>query len=91
MEERIKLLEDIQKNIPIPIQTAENQIQTDDDEHEKILEINKSLKTMKDKFQCFITERPDLFNDNNEDINECFDRFISSIKTQASKLTELQK
>jgi len=95
MKERVKLLEDIEKNTPIPIQTKENQIQTDDDEHEKILDMNKSLtstlETIKDKCQGVIMERSDLFSDIDEETSEYLDCLISSIKTQTSHIAELQK
>jgi hypothetical protein len=94
MQERTKILEEIENNTPLPIQTVENEVQTDDDEHEKLLEVNKSLKSvveiMADKIHHAVTERPDLFAGINEETNERLDHLISTIETQAKQIDLLR-
>lgn len=93
-EERAKLLEEIEKNKSLPIQRTENEVQTDDDEHEKLLEVNKSLKstieTIENKIRDVITVRSDLFRDIDEGTIERLDHLISSIQNQGTQINDLK-
>jgi DNA repair exonuclease SbcCD ATPase subunit len=90
MTERAKLLEEIEKNIRLPIQTIENEVQTNDDEHEKLLEVNKSLKsaleTIEDKIQHAITARSDPFGYIGGNPSERLDHLISTIQNQTGQI-----
>jgi len=92
--ERAKLLEEIEKNIRLPIPKIENEIQTDDNEHEKLLEVNKSLKSaleaIDDKIQHAITARLDLFGDLGENTSERLDGLISTIQNQTTQIDVLK-
>ena len=94
MEERGKLLEEIEKNTPLPIQKTDNEVQTDDDEHEKLLEMNNTLKhtveTIEDKIHQFLSASPNLSGDIGEDIIERVDNLISAIDNQATRINVLQ-
>jgi len=89
MEERTKLLEEIQKNTPVPIQTTDNEVQTDDRQHEKLVQMNNKLKrvlqTFKDKIHRVVTDRPDLFDGIGEETSERLDHLISKIENQATQ------
>jgi hypothetical protein len=94
MEERGKLLEEIEKSTPLPIQTTANEVQTDDDEHEKLLEMNNTLKhtveTIGDKIHQFISAISNLSGDIGEDTIERVDNLISAIDNQATQINVLQ-
>jgi hypothetical protein len=91
--ERAKLLEEIEKNIRLPILTIENETLTDD-EYEKLLEVNKSLKcaleTIDDKIQHVITARSDLFGDIGRNTSERLDGLISTIQNQTTQIDALK-
>jgi DNA repair exonuclease SbcCD ATPase subunit len=94
IQERAKLLEDIEKNTPSPIQTTDNEVQTDDDEHEKLLNLNNTLKqaleTIGDKIHQVMTARSDLFGDIGEDTIARLDHLISTIESQTTQINVLQ-
>jgi predicted nucleic acid-binding Zn-ribbon protein len=92
--ERANLLEEIQTNTPSHVQTTDNESQTDDRQHRKLVQANNKLKrvleTFKDKIHQVVTERPHLFVDVNEDTTDRFDHLISTVENQAKQLDVLQ-
>ncbi|CAM2716368.1 unnamed protein product [Rotaria socialis] len=94
MIERQTLLESIEKNSKPFIQFIDYEIQTDDDQHEELIQINSKLKdtieSINDKFQNIVATRPDLFEDISEETNERLDNLISTIENQARLLVKLQ-
>ncbi|CAM4785325.1 unnamed protein product [Rotaria magnacalcarata] len=76
------------------IQFVDYEIQTDDDQHEELIQINSELKhtieSINDKFQNIVATRPDLFEDITEETNERLDHLISMIENQARLLVKLQ-
>ncbi|CAF1269614.1 unnamed protein product [Rotaria sordida] len=94
INERRKLLEEIETNISPPIQSIDNEVQTIDDEHEKLLQINNTLKhtieTINDKINHIVTARPDLFKDISEEPIDHLDSLISIIENQTSEIIKLQ-
>jgi len=94
MQERIHLLEEIErKTLPL-IQTTDNESQTDDRQHEKLVQLNNKLKrvlqTFKDKIQRVATERPELFEGIGEETSERLDHLISTVENQATQINVLQ-
>jgi len=93
-QQRTNLLEDIEKKTLSPIDTADNESQTDDRQHEKLIQVNNKLKrvlqTFKDKIQRVVTERPELFEGISEETNERLDHLISTIENQATQNNVLQ-
>jgi cell division protein FtsB len=94
MRERANLLEEVQNNTPSPVQTTDNENQTDDDQHDKLVEANNKLKrdlqTFNDKIHRVVAERPNLFVDIGEEITERFDHLLSTVEDQAKQLDVLQ-
>ncbi|CAF3690411.1 unnamed protein product [Rotaria sordida] len=94
INERQKLLEEIETNISPPIQSIDNEVQTIDDEHEKLLQINNTLKhtieTINDKINHIVTARPDLFKNISEEPIDHLDSLISIIENQTSEIIKLQ-
>jgi hypothetical protein len=92
--ERANLLEEIQNNTPSSVQTTDNETQTDDHQHEKLVQVNNKLKrvlqTFKDKIHRVVTERPDLFVNIGEETTERFDHLLSTIEDQAKQIDLLQ-
>jgi hypothetical protein len=93
MKERAKLLEEIEKNTPVPIQTTDNEVQTDDRQHEKLVQMNNKLKrvlqTFKDKIHRVVTDRPDLFDGIGEETSERLEHLISTVENQATQVNVL--
>jgi len=93
-QQRTNLLEDIEKKTLSPIDTADNESQTDDRQHEKLIQVNNKLKrvlqTFKDKIQRVVTERPELFEGISEETNERLDHLISTVENQATQNNVLQ-
>jgi cell division protein FtsB len=87
-------LEEIQKNTSSPVQTTDNESQTDDRQHEKLVQVNNKLKrvlqTFKDKIHRVVTERPDLFIGIGEETTERFDHLIFTVENQGKQLDVLQ-
>jgi len=94
MQERANLLEEIENKTSIPIQTIGNQAQTDDREHEKLIqannELNCALQTFKDKIDRVATERPELFEGIGEEPSKRLDHLISTVENQAAQNNVLQ-
>jgi fructose-1,6-bisphosphatase len=94
MRERANLLEEVQNNTPSPVQTTDNENQTDDDQHDKLVQANNHLKrvlqTFNDKIHRVVAERPDLFVDVGEEATDRFDHLISTVEDQAKQTDLLQ-
>jgi hypothetical protein len=86
-------LEEIEKKTASAIQTTDNEIQTDDDQRENLVQVNNQLKgvlqTFEDKIHQVVTDRPNLFDGIGEEITERFDHLISTIKNQATQIDVL--
>ncbi len=93
-QQRTNLLEDIEKKTLSPIETADNESQTDDRQHEKLVQVNNKLKRIlqifKDKIQRVVTERPELFEGISEETSERLDHLISTVENQATQNNVLQ-
>jgi hypothetical protein len=94
MRERTKILEEIENQRAISVQTTDGENQTDDDEHEKIIQANNQLKdvlqTFHNKIHQVVTDRPNLFDGIGEEIDERFDHLLSTVETQATQIDTLQ-
>jgi chromosome segregation ATPase len=93
MEERAELLKVAEENTSSPIQTADNESQTDDRQHEKMVQVNNKLKrvlqSFKDKIHRVVTERPDLFDGIGEETSDRLDHLISTVENQTTQINEL--
>jgi DNA anti-recombination protein RmuC len=87
-------LEEIQKNVPPSVLTTDNEKQTGDQQHDKLVKLNNKLKrvlqTFKDKISRVVTERPDLFANIGEETSERLDHLISTVEHQATHIDTLQ-
>ncbi len=76
------------------IHTVDHESQTDDRQHEKLLQLNNKLKralqSVKEKVHRVVAERPDLFDDVGEDTIERLDRLIATVENQAAQVNVLQ-
>jgi hypothetical protein len=94
MQERATLLEEIEKNTPLPVVKTDSDTQTDDPQYEKLVQLNNKLKRLlqvfKDKVHRIVVERPDLFDDIGEETSERLDHLISTVENQATKIGSLQ-
>lgn len=94
IQERARLLEEIEKNISTPLQTTDNQSQTDDREHEKLVQANNTLKhvlqTCEDRIHRAIIERPALFDGTGEEISDRLDHLLATIGNQATQIDTLR-
>lgn len=76
------------------ISTTDNESQTDDRQHEKLVQINNKLKralqTMKEKIQRVVNHQPDLFDGVGEDTSERLDHLIATIDNQAEQMDVLR-
>ncbi len=94
MQERVQLLEEIEKKTVAPILTTDSESQTDDRQHEKLVQVNNKLKralqTLKEKIQRTVSERPDIFDGIGEDTSERLDHLISTIENQATQVQRLR-
>lgn len=88
------MFEELQKKTLPIVQTIDNESQTDDRQHEKLLQINNKLKralqTMKEKIQRVVNERSDLFDGVGEDTSERLDHLISTVDNQAAQIDALR-
>jgi flagellar motility protein MotE (MotC chaperone) len=92
-QERAQLLEEIEKKTVSSKQTIDNESQTDDHQHEKLVQVNNKLKralqTFKEKLHRIVTERPDLFESIGEETSERLDHLISTVENQATQIAIL--
>ena len=93
INERANLLEEMEKKTVLSIQTADHESQTDDHQHEKIVQMNNKLKRVlqlyKEKIQRVATERPDLFDGVGEETSERLEHLISTVANQATQIDVL--
>jgi hypothetical protein len=94
MQERAELLKVAEENTSSPIQTADNESQTDDRQHEKMVQVNNKLKRalqgFKDKIHRIVSEKPDLFDGIGEETSERLDHLISTLENQGGQIYVLQ-
>ncbi|CAF1516859.1 unnamed protein product, partial [Rotaria sordida] len=68
--------------------------QTDDRQHEKLLQINNKLKriiqTFKEKIHRLVIEKPNLFDGISEETNERLDHLISIVENQTIQIDLIQ-
>ncbi|CAF4732143.1 unnamed protein product, partial [Rotaria sp. Silwood2] len=88
------LVEELKTKTSSTISTIDNQCQTDDQQHDKLTQINIKLKrvlqTFKDKIHRIVTERPELFINISEDTSDRLDHLISTVQHQATQINLLQ-
>ncbi len=93
-QQRTNLSEDFEKKTLPTIETTDNESQTDDRQHEKLVQMNNKLKralqTFKDKIQRVVTERPDLFEGIGEETGERLDHLISTVENKTTQIDVLQ-
>ena len=94
LREHDSLLNQVDQKPPSAIPTMDNESQTEDQQHDKLAQLNTKLKralqNLKEKIQRIVTERPDLFADIGEDTSERLDRLISLVGNQATQIENLQ-
>ncbi len=87
-------MEEIQKNASSSVQITDNEKQTGDQQHDKLVKVNNKLKrvlqTFKDKIHRVVTERPDLFVNVGEETSERLDHLISTVEHLATQIDLLQ-
>jgi uncharacterized phage infection (PIP) family protein YhgE len=75
-------------------QTIDNETQTDDQQHDKLVQTNNKLKralqTIKDKIHRIAGERPELFPQMSDDTIERLDQLISAVENQTKQIEILQ-
>jgi hypothetical protein len=88
------LMEELQKKTLPSVQTADHESQTDDHQHEKLVQMNNKLKRVlqlfKEKIQRIVAERSDLFDGVGEETSERLEHLISTVDSQAVQIGELQ-
>jgi hypothetical protein len=93
INERANLLEEMEKKTIPSIQTVDHESQTDDHQHEKIVQMNNKLKRVlqlfKEKIQRAVAERPDLFDGVGEETSERLEHLISTVANQATQIDVL--
>ncbi len=94
MQERTNLLREIEAKTQPPVQTVDHDSQTDDRQHEKLVQFNNKLKralqSVKDKIHRLVADRPDLFDGVGEDASERLDHLIATVENQAAEVNVLQ-
>ena len=87
-------MEELEKKALPSVQTIDHESQTDDQQHEKIVQMNNKLKRVlqlfKEKIQRVVAERPDLFDGVGEETSERLEHLISTVENQAAQIGELQ-
>jgi hypothetical protein len=75
-------------------QTMDNETQTDDQQPDRLVQINNKLKralqNIKEKVHRVVVERPELFPSSTDDTIERLDYLISAIENQAAQIESLQ-
>jgi hypothetical protein len=76
------------------MQTTENESQTDDSEHEQLVQVNNklehALQTYKDKIDRIATHRGDLFDGIGEEVDDRLDHLMSTVESQATRVNVLK-
>ncbi len=87
-------MEEIENKTLPTKQTTDNESQTDDHQHEKLVQVNNKLKhtlrKYKDKIDEVVMERPDLFDGIGEETSERLNHLISTVENQATQINVLQ-
>ncbi len=88
------LMEELQKKTIPSIQTVDHECQTDDHQHEKLVQMNNKFKrvfqSFKEKIQRVASERPDIFHGVGEETSERLDHIISTVENQATQIDILR-
>jgi len=88
------LMKEIEKNTLVPVQTIDHGSQTNDQQHEKLVQLNNELKNvlqgLTDKIHHIAAEKPELFHGIGEEANDCFDHLISTVENQTTQIHVLQ-
>jgi hypothetical protein len=83
-------MEELQKKTLPSIQTIDHESQTDDHQHDKLVQMNNKLKRIlqlfKEKIQRAVAERPDIFDGVGEETSERLDHLISTVENQAAQI-----
>ncbi|CAF4484910.1 unnamed protein product, partial [Rotaria sp. Silwood2] len=78
----------------ISIEKINNETQTDDRQHEKLIQINNKLKrilqTFKEKIHRIVIEKPNLFDGISEETSERLDHLISIVENQTTQIDLIQ-
>ena len=94
IEERAQLLEEIEKNSATPTFKSDNECQTDDDQHEILLQTNTvlqdALQILEEKIQGIVAERPGLFDSIGQETSARLDHLISTVENQTTQIDLLQ-
>jgi DNA anti-recombination protein RmuC len=87
-------MEELQKKTIPSIQTVDHECQTDDHQHEKLVQMNNKFKrvfqSFKEKIQRVASERPDIFHGVGEETSERLDHIISTVENQATQIDILR-
>ncbi len=87
-------MEEVENKTSPTKQTTDNESQTDDHQHEKLVQVNNKLKralqSFKDKIHRVVINRPDLFRDIGEETSERLDHLIATVENQATQVNVLQ-
>lgn len=94
VREHQSLLNQVEQKPPSPAPTMDNESQTEDQQHDKLAQVNTKLKralqNLKEKIHRIVIEQPDLFADIGDDTSERLDRLVSVVgyhKIQMENLT----
>ena len=89
-----RLFDEIEKLTPVPAQTTDAESQTEDRQHEKLVQVNTKLKralqAIKEKVHRVASERPELFDGVGEETTERLDHLIATLDSQATQLHMLR-
>ncbi|CAF1461374.1 unnamed protein product [Adineta steineri] len=95
LKQNTNLTEELKKStISSPVETTDNESQTDERQQEKLAQVNNKLKRalqgIKDKIHRVVNEKPDLFDGVSEDTSERLEHLISTVENQAAYINILQ-
>lgn len=94
LEERAQLLEEIEKHSSTPTFKTDHETQTDDDQHDILLQVNsqlnRALQTLEEKIQGIVAERPGLFDSIGQETDARLDHLIFTVQNQTAQIDLLQ-
>lgn len=94
LREHANLSDELQKKASSSIETIDVECQTDDHQHDKLLQVNNKLKralqTFKDKIQRLVVAQPDIFTNVGDETSERLDHLISTVEHQRTQMNILQ-
>ncbi len=83
-------MEELKKKTLSSIQTIDHESQTDDHQHDKLVQMNNKMKRIlqlfKEKIQRVVAQRPDIFDGVGEETSERLDHLISTVENQATQI-----